>query len=309
MAKIPLGPDPTSVKIRVKVYNAASTVGAGLTGLAHDTSGLQVSVIQDDSDTAVVYAAAAGNIETIATIGTWAAPTSGKCRFRAVDPTNHPGLYELHFADALLAGCSSAVVTLKGAANMVETDVELDCSTLQGTKSEILGEAVPGSYAAGTLGYVVGTNLDAPVSDAATPADILGGTGDPITTNASGQVVASSVEGAVAGAVASVAGDVDGNVAGSVLGSVADIGAAGLAGVLAQIAAYFSAATAEPTAPPSATGSLIAKLLWSLSKEITGRAGTSMEERRLNAAGVVVGKAAVTKVGGVTTRAAFTPGP
>ena len=77
-----------------------------------------VGTIADTEATTTRYRASSGEIETITTLGTFAAPTSGKCRFREVDATNHPGLYELQLADArfAVAGAKLLIVTISGAA-------------------------------------------------------------------------------------------------------------------------------------------------------------------------------------------------
>lgn len=99
--------------IRMKVRLESN---APATGLTHSTSGLAVSTIADNEATATAYTAGASNLETIATLGTYAAPTAGKARIREVDATNHPGVYEIHLANARLAvaGAKSLLVTVRG---------------------------------------------------------------------------------------------------------------------------------------------------------------------------------------------------
>ena len=46
-------------------------------------------------------------METIATLGTYATPTAGFVRFKEVDATNMPGLYELQWVDARYAVASA----------------------------------------------------------------------------------------------------------------------------------------------------------------------------------------------------------
>jgi hypothetical protein len=127
MAKLALKNGIASVVLRVKVLDSASTVGAGKTGLTKDSSGLIVSTIADNEAAPTVYAQAAGNIEAIATLGTFAAPDVGKCRFREVDAVNHPGLYEIQISDARWAVTSarSAIVTVSGAAGAAQVDAEV----------------------------------------------------------------------------------------------------------------------------------------------------------------------------------------
>jgi len=104
--------------------------GGGLT--ADATEGLIISTIADNEATATAYAAADSEIESIAALGTYAAPSSGRCRFAEVDSVNHPGLYELQLADARLAvsGARSAVISLSGAAGMAQCDVELQLTSV-----------------------------------------------------------------------------------------------------------------------------------------------------------------------------------
>ncbi len=86
----------SSNMVRVFIPDNTSTKGAGLTGLTSASTNLVVAFAREFDSAGTSYAGA--NIETIATIGTYQAPsTSSKVRFKAVDATNFPGLYELHF--------------------------------------------------------------------------------------------------------------------------------------------------------------------------------------------------------------------
>ena len=116
--------DQNSIIVRIKILNSSVATGAGLTGLTSASSGLIVSTIADNEASATAYTVAGSNVETIATLGTYAAPTAGKCRFKEVDATNHPGVYEIQFEDARF-GVSSAkylLVSVLGATNAAETD-------------------------------------------------------------------------------------------------------------------------------------------------------------------------------------------
>lgn len=97
----------TSNIIRVFLQDSASTTGAGKTALTSTSSGLIISTIADLEATATTYTSAATNVETITTLGTFAAPTAGKCRFREVDATNFPGVYEIQIANARFAVANS----------------------------------------------------------------------------------------------------------------------------------------------------------------------------------------------------------
>lgn len=85
----------TSQIVRVIILDSTSTTGAGCTGLTYTSTNLVIAFIRESSRSSVVYSGA--NIEDITTIGTYQAPSSAsKCRFKAVDETNFPGLYEIH---------------------------------------------------------------------------------------------------------------------------------------------------------------------------------------------------------------------
>src|SRR3990167_2593303 len=88
----------TSNLSRFALKNA--TTGVGLTGLSSASSGLIISTIADNEATATAYTVTGSTIETITTLGTYAAPPATKGRFKEVDATNHKGLYEFRFAEA-----------------------------------------------------------------------------------------------------------------------------------------------------------------------------------------------------------------
>ncbi len=104
----------TSKIITIPIYDSSSTTGGMLTGLVYNSSSLTAYYNREGAS------GAATSISLVnATKGTW---TSGG--FIAVDGTNMPGWYELHIPDAALAtGANSAVVELKGAANMVPVNI------------------------------------------------------------------------------------------------------------------------------------------------------------------------------------------
>jgi hypothetical protein len=114
----------TSVLLRCKILDSAVTTGAGKTGLTNASAGLIISTIADNEATATAYTVAGSNVETVTTLGTYSAPTGGKCRFREVDATNHPGVYELQFADArfAVANSKSILVSISGASGAAQCD-------------------------------------------------------------------------------------------------------------------------------------------------------------------------------------------
>jgi len=138
-----------------------STTGQGLTGLTSASSGLIISTIADNEATATAYTVAGSTIETISTLGTFAAPTATKCRFKEVDSTNHKGLYEFQFADARFAVASSRrlVISVTGATNLLDTDYEIQLVQFNPYDAVRLGltalpnaaaEAAGGLYTRGT---------------------------------------------------------------------------------------------------------------------------------------------------------------
>lgn len=111
--------------IRRKLRN--STTGQGLTGLSSSSSGLIISTICDNEAAATVYTQAGSTIESITTLATFAAPTATKCRFKELDATNHPGVYEFQFADARFAvsGAKMLRVSISGATNLLEQEIKV----------------------------------------------------------------------------------------------------------------------------------------------------------------------------------------
>lgn len=152
MAKFSYEHGSTSVILRVKILDSSKTDGSGLTGLVFGSSGLIISTIADAEAAKTVYTAVASNIEDITTIGTYAAPTASKCRFKEVDATNHPGIYEIQLADARYAvtNARSLQVAIHGAANAAQTDAEIQLAPVPANVKEWLG-AVPNALDAGRV--------------------------------------------------------------------------------------------------------------------------------------------------------------
>lgn len=127
----------TSVIIRVKILDTSKTDGSGLAGLTNASSGLVISTIANNEATPTVYTVAAGDIETITTLGTYAAPTASKCRFKEVHATNHKGTYEIHLADARwsVADAKSLQITVYGAANALQVDAEYQLTSFDMDKA------------------------------------------------------------------------------------------------------------------------------------------------------------------------------
>ena len=140
MAKFIYGVSPTSVVLRVKMLDNSVTTGAGKTGLVYNSLTLKISTIKIGDASATVYSTAGNTIETITTLGTYAAPTATKCRFKEVDVTNHPGVYEIQFADARFATTDSLLVSIQHD-NAAQCDFEIECRNLAANAIQIDGVA------------------------------------------------------------------------------------------------------------------------------------------------------------------------
>jgi hypothetical protein len=104
-----------------------SSTGIGLTGLTEASAGLIISTICNNEATTTTYTQAGSTIETIVALGTYAAPTATKCRFKEVDATNHKGLYEFQIADArfAIASARSMTISVTGASSLLDADYEI----------------------------------------------------------------------------------------------------------------------------------------------------------------------------------------
>ena len=150
-----------SIVLRIKILDSSATTGAGLAGLTFASAGLIVATIADNEATVTAYTQAGSTIETVATLGTYAAPTATKCRFKEVDATNHPGVYEIHIADArfAVASAKSLLVSVSGATNVAETDAVIPLQDMDPYDAVRGGmTALPNAAADGPLGL--------PISDA-----------------------------------------------------------------------------------------------------------------------------------------------
>jgi hypothetical protein len=115
--KLQLKTGTTSKRLGISIADASSNVGAGLTGLVYNSSGLTWYYWREDEGNA------GGTSVTLATAtrGTW---SSGG--FVEKDATNLPGEYEIGIPDAALAaGAKWVKMVLKGAANMVPVLIEI----------------------------------------------------------------------------------------------------------------------------------------------------------------------------------------
>jgi hypothetical protein len=186
----------------VLIKDSSVATGAGLTGLAYNSSGLNAYYYRNTAASAVAI--------TLAdmTLGTF---TSGG--FKEVS-TNMPGLYAFCPPNAAFTSASSVTFVLKGATNMAPVEIEcqlLDWDIQVGAMASVTGNVagnVTGSVAS-VLGNVAG-NVTGSV------ASVLGN-------------VAGNVTGSVNSVVGDVGGKVNGNIVGNVLGTVHVIAATTIA--------------------------------------------------------------------------------
>ncbi|MCU1381981.1 MAG: hypothetical protein JWL71_678, partial [Acidobacteria bacterium] len=148
------------------VQDSSSTTGAGLTGLTNASSGLKISLRRELDAAPTGYSVAGATIETIAALGTYAAPTATKIRFKEVDATLQPGFYEVHVAQAMVGtGDASRFVggLAFGATNMAPCPFEIQLDTNDPADVYVrIGAAGAGLTAVGLAG------LDSPVLHAGT---------------------------------------------------------------------------------------------------------------------------------------------
>ena len=163
----------TSVIVRVFIPDNTVTTGAGCTGLTSSSTNLCVSYIREKDSSGTLYTGA--NIEAISTVGTWAAPSSSsKIKIKAVDATNFPGLYELHFHDS-----ATAFGTGDTSEHVLINIYESSTTSLKIGPNAVLVPLVPWDYQDGTrMGLTAlpnaaaGANGGLPLGDASGRVDI-----------------------------------------------------------------------------------------------------------------------------------------
>lgn len=189
----------TSVILRLKLL---TTAGAGQTGITSSTSGLKVGIIADVESTSTNYTTT--NLETIATLGTWAAPTSGKVRIRNVDDAYHPGIVELHIADSRfsVANARSLIVTVSGVTGMLDTSVNIDLTNIPSNVRQIDQQDTNGNNA--TL-FLKQLNVQNNAGDAVV-MNSIGGNGNGLEIQGHGSGAGLRVIGGDTGAGATIIG-------------------------------------------------------------------------------------------------------
>jgi hypothetical protein len=153
----------TSIILRVKIPNSTVTDNSGVSGLTNTTTGLLISAIADNEATTTAYSSAGSTIQGITTLGTYSAPTSGSCRFKEVDSTNHKGVYEIQLSNSRFSVSSSKSLLITVAAitasNTSQIDVLIPLTYYDPYNGMNLGlTAIPNANAAASGGLpTVGT--------------------------------------------------------------------------------------------------------------------------------------------------------
>jgi hypothetical protein len=159
----------SGITLRVKILDATKSDGSGIVGLGANATGLTISTIADNESIPIKYQAVSGEIEAIATLGVYQAPSSGKCRFGEVHASFHKGIYEIQIAEARFAvpNSKSVLISISGAANAVESDALIPLTVVDpyaiNGGFDPWSAALPGGYLTGTAGYRLGY-LDATIS-------------------------------------------------------------------------------------------------------------------------------------------------
>lgn len=226
----------TSQSLYFVALDSASTTGGRKTGIVFNSAGLTAYYTRNQ------------NVATAITLVTLAAANTAWASggFKEVDATNAPGLYRIDVPDAAFAsGVDSVAVSIKGAAGMVQADVEVQLvaidlqdavraglTALPNAAAEAAGGLFTRGTGAGQINQPANGMIDANVVRNAGTAIVsaagrqevnvthYGGSAGTFT---SGKPDVQNVAGNVTGSVGSVVGNVGGNVNGNVVGSVASV--------------------------------------------------------------------------------------
>jgi hypothetical protein len=160
MAFVHYGVSPTNVVLRIKLMNRKSMEGDGLTGVSNTSTGLIISTIKINESTPVTYQSSDSTIDSITTLGVYQVPTAGHCRFRELDPTNNPGIYEVQFENSRFQNTDSFLLSLSGAYHLAEFDGVVQCKNLAADMEQIQGADVNTDEAQVGVNVVSQNNID-----------------------------------------------------------------------------------------------------------------------------------------------------
>jgi hypothetical protein len=120
-----LGQGSVILRVKLRQDTTSAKPGNGFTGLTSASSGLRIGTACDGEAASTAYTSAGGTIDTITTLGTYAAPAASHCRFREYDPVSHPGIYEVQLANARfgVSGSKGLLVSITGVTGLSDCDV------------------------------------------------------------------------------------------------------------------------------------------------------------------------------------------
>jgi hypothetical protein len=178
----------------VFLLDSTSTVGAGKTGLTYATAGLRITYRRELAATVTECKVDTdGNVEDITTLGTYAAPSANKCRFKLVNDTIQPGMYEIHLAQAVVgtadasryvSGCVYCTGVAPCPFTIPLTAVDLQTNLIPANLTQILGSAITGTAAQLVAAFTKFFNVAAPTATCLSlPDAVPGANGGLPTTN------------------------------------------------------------------------------------------------------------------------------
>jgi len=129
----------TDQSVDVFIADSSSSVGAGLTGLVYNTSGLTCYYRKGATGTMTAL--------SLATQTVGGAHSDGG--FVEIDATNAPGLYRLDLSDTIVAAEGRASLYLHGAANMAPCVDRIDCVPIPSNVKQINDVAITGDGSSG----------------------------------------------------------------------------------------------------------------------------------------------------------------
>ena len=122
----------TSHTVDLFLQDSSSATGDGLTGLVHNSSGLTAYYRKGGTG-----AATAITLATQTATGAW---TSGG--FAEIDATNMPGVYRLDVPNAVIDSAGYATVYLRGATNLLQTALRIDCAPVPAAVQSVKADAI-----------------------------------------------------------------------------------------------------------------------------------------------------------------------
>ena len=121
----------TDQTIDIFLQDSSSATGAGLTGLAFNSSGLTCYYRKGATGSATQLTLAAQTVGGSHTDG----------GFVEIDSTNAPGLYRLDLSDTMVAAEGFVSVYLHGATNLLQTALRINCQTLAADVVKVSGDS------------------------------------------------------------------------------------------------------------------------------------------------------------------------